>query len=318
MIRRHYVLRHTNSISENSLLTHFEFLKLKLCLIHSSVSYIGSTTPLGKDDLKILERLEAIITMEKVMKRIQYIVLGLLFMGGSIPQTVLSNNMMVVIEQSSGERVGLKVDINDRFLDVINQIQAYFEEDMLTMQHEEQEVETADLVPGISCCDPQWNLILSHAGLTARAKQWRNYDTAVTKKEKEDILYIMRTLASDSLISIGKKRSSLKSAGDRIDHIHPYRFLITIFTDEELKARIAAIRDRGGWIGDGFFDGITGSLKEEAAGGNLHQFTQDFAGKVKIDIDLISSPLQQGKWKEFVNILIDKIPREIDPKRYDM
>lgn len=250
------------------------------------------------------------------MKNIQHAILALLLMSGSIPQTVSSNS--VVIENLSGERIELGIDVNDRFLDVLNQIQAYFQEDILLKQDGEQGNETSNLVHGISWSDPQWNLVVSHAGLTARAKHWRDYDVPVAKKEKQDIFYIMRILASESLISIGKKKSSLKSAGDRIDHLHPFQFLITIFTDEELKARIAAIRERKGWVGDGFFDGLNGSLKDEAAHGNLLQFTQDFAEQIKIGIDLISPSLQQGKWKEFVNILIDKIPREIDPKRYDM
>ncbi len=250
------------------------------------------------------------------MKNIQHAMLGILLMGGSIPQPVLSNSVM--IENSSGESIELGIDVNDRFLDVLNQIQAYFQEESCMMKDHEQIPETSNFVQGISWRDPQWNLLVSHAGLTARAKNWRDYQASVSKKEKENIVYIMRTLASESLISIGKKKSSLKSAGDHIDHLHPFRFLITVFTDEELKARIAAIRDRGGWVGDGFFDGITKSLKDEAAHGNLLQFTQDFATQVNIDSELISSSLQQGKWKEFVSILIDKIPREIDPKRYDM
>jgi hypothetical protein len=161
---------------------------------------------------------------------------------------------------------------------------------------------------------------LSSAGVTARSKtsHWREYEIPVSKSEKKDLAYILKTLAYDSLISIAASRSSIKKAGERIDHFHPFRFLMTIFTDEELKACVHAIRDRGGLPLNGFMDGITGSLKEESSKKNVLQYTSDFARKVKIDEALILPSLQQEKWKEFVNILIDKIPREIDPNRYDM
>lgn len=161
---------------------------------------------------------------------------------------------------------------------------------------------------------------LSHAAPLTRIKQEskRSYETPVNKKQEEDIRYIVKTLAFDSLLRIGKSESSLKRAGHRIDHLHPFRFLMTIFKEEELKAGIAAIRDRVSWIKDNFFDGIIRSLKEEAERKNLLQFTSNFAKEVEIDDMVIRPLLAGGKWREFVNTLIDKIPRETDPNRYNM
>jgi hypothetical protein len=45
---------------------------------------------------------------------------------------------------------------------------------------------------------------------------------------------------------------------------------------------------------------------------------EDFAKKLNIEEKWIYPSLEKGQWKEFVNILIDKIPREKDPNRYDM
>ena len=160
---------------------------------------------------------------------------------------------------------------------------------------------------------------LMQASPSARKQAvWRDYTVSVTKQEKKEMTYIITTLANDSLLSIGASRSSLKKAGDKIDHLHPFRFLMTIFTDEKLKAGIHAIRDRGGWTWEGFIDGITGSLKVEGGRNNLLPYVSDFAEKVKIDPSLILPSLEKGKWSDFVNLLIDKIPREIDPNRYDM
>ena len=97
---------------------------------------------------------------------------------------------------------------------------------------------------------------------------------------------------------------------------------MTVFNDEELKAGVHAIRELSGilvgLIRDGFFDPLFDTLKEEDARGNLLQFTDDFAENRNIDPALIQPSLEKGKWKEFVDILIDQIPRKINPNRYDM
>lgn len=146
----------------------------------------------------------------------------------------------------------------------------------------------------------------------------RNYNIPVSQSEKEDLTYITNTMARNSLPSIATSKSSLKKAGDRIEHLHPLRFLMTIFTDEELKANIHAIRSRG-WIWDKFYDGLEGSLKDESKKDNMKiEFVIDFANTIGINVDLIQPAIQEKRWKDLVNVLIDTIPRSGNPGRYDM
>lgn len=146
----------------------------------------------------------------------------------------------------------------------------------------------------------------------------RNYYATVTPEEKSDLAYITNTLARNSLPSIATSKSSIKKAGDRIDHLHPLRFLMAIFTDEELKANISAIRSRG-WVWDKFYDGLEGSLKQESKKENMRiEFIIDFASTIGINASLIQTPIQENRWKDFVNLLIDTVPRSGNPGRYDM
>lgn len=149
----------------------------------------------------------------------------------------------------------------------------------------------------------------------------RNYYKPVSPSEQKDIRYIVTTLAQNTLASITSSRSSLKKAGDRIDRVHPLRFLSVVFSDEELKAGIHAIRDRNGFgkIWDEFSSGLIGSLREEAAAQNLTvEIIQDFANTIGINVHLILAPIQESRWKDFINILIDSVPRANDPNRYNM
>lgn len=246
------------------------------------------------------------------MRIIHLVLSGFLFAGGSlIPQTLLSETLTLV--NAAGENIEIELGATDRFLDVLEYIQSYFQDNGFLAKGC-QEPHSLAFNPG------QFDLTFSHAGVVVRAKntEWRDYQASVSKDEKKDVAYVIKTLGFESLLSIGQKRSSLKKAGDRIDHLHPFRFLMTVFNDEELKAGIHAIKDRGGWVWSGFVDGIVGSLSDEAKNQNLLQFSSDFAQKVKIDPALISPYLQQGLWGDFLNVLLNHIPRQIDPNRYNM
>ncbi len=120
-----------------------------------------------------------------------------------------------------------------------------------------------------------------------------------------------------SLVKIAKDRSSIKKAGDRLESLHPFHFLSTIFTDEEMKSSIHAMKSRG-WIWSDFFEGINTSMSEEERNNNILPFVDDFAAHVGIDPSLILPSLQSGNYKAFVNILLDKIPRSKNSGRYYM
>lgn len=253
------------------------------------------------------------------MKQLKYPLIGLLIMIGSFASTALMSETITLVN-SIGEKIHLEIGDAEPFLEVVDRIQTcYAEIDEEALKPKDEGIQQfANQRPLLN--NSRFNFEISSAGVTVRAKKtaWRDYSISVAKEDKKDIHFIITTLARDSLIRIGTSRSSLKRAGERIDHLHPFRFLMAIFTDEELKAGAHAIRDRGGWTWEGFTDGIIGSLKEEAARDNVLQFASDFAKKVKIDSSLITPLLEKGKWEDFVNVLIDKIPRDINPNRYDM
>ncbi len=147
---------------------------------------------------------------------------------------------------------------------------------------------------------------------------YRDYYRPITSKEKEDMSYIVNTLGMASLVKIAKDKSSLKKAGDRIANVHPFNFLKTIFTDEEMKVSVHAIQGRG-WVRDDFFNGFKTSFDEEADRDNItNDMTIDFSTKMGIDPNLILPLVQERQWKQLINTLIDKIPRKTETDRYDM
>jgi len=138
----------------------------------------------------------------------------------------------------------------------------------------------------------------------------RNYHVAVTAKEKIDIAYIITCLANKSWLSLGPEKKYLDQAGVRINHIHPLRFLMTVFCDEKLKVGIRNIQ--GKWlIWDQFVDGLKKSFATEAKINNIKdEFITDFAQKVGVNVDVIYASIKNEQWSNFIDLLITHVPRE--------
>lgn len=150
------------------------------------------------------------------------------------------------------------------------------------------------------------------------ATELRHYEVPPTDEERELVFYVVNTLGNKSLPKVWKAKSSLKKAGDKIDHIHPLRFLEIVFTDEELKASIRNLRNRD-LIWSEFKGGLFGSLAEEAKRHNLTpEQLQDFGVNVGIDINIVYPSILKADWDEMLSLLIKHVPREGDPGRYDM
>lgn len=147
---------------------------------------------------------------------------------------------------------------------------------------------------------------------------YRKYHLAVTEAEKKDIRFIMKTLSQKSLTSLWGYKTQLENAGDRIDHIHPLRFLECIFSDDELKVYIHNIRKRGSWVWGEFIKGFKDSLQEEAEIGNLKdEYLNDFVSHIGIEIGLIYNIVKARKWEDLIKTLIINVPRDGDSGRYD-
>jgi len=157
---------------------------------------------------------------------------------------------------------------------------------------------------------------LPKAGASKSAISYqKNYNALPTESEKKDIAYVVNTLGMASLIKIASETSKVEKAGKRIDNVHPLRFLECIFTDEQMKASMQAMRSRG-WIWDKFSGGLKDALDTEYKKNNLAQFINDFSSRVGINLQLIYPSVTTQQWSSFIDILITVIPRNSDANRY--
>jgi hypothetical protein len=146
----------------------------------------------------------------------------------------------------------------------------------------------------------------------------RNYNSYVTLTEKTDIAYIINTLSKSKLITLMHLKKNLELAGDRINHVHPLRFLMTIFLDEELKVGLRNIRTNG-WVWNDFMKGLRDSFNEEFARMNMREeYVRDFTSTLRVRMEDILPLIHNAKWDQLVDVLINILPREGRSDRYDL
>lgn len=204
----------------------------------------------------------------------------------------------IMVRAPTGEQLFVEVNPEESFSNVINRIGS-------CVGHSENMMETF-------CLD-------FHASASeSKSLPFRDYWRENSKEDTENLSYIICTMGFKSLAHIWSERKALKSAGDKLDHLHPLRFTMGIFTDEKMKAAMHnVVGSLFTWRE--FKKGLYTTLTVETKNGNMAlEYMEDFAKRVKVDKNLIIRPLQQEKWDEFINVLIKHVPRAGDPKRYDM
>lgn len=146
----------------------------------------------------------------------------------------------------------------------------------------------------------------------------RNYFSATSPKELEDLLFIVRTLGFKPLTKIYREKHCLEKAGDRIDHLHPLKFLLGIFTNEEMIAAVHNIRNRS-WVWGEFSKNLKDTLKEESEKNNITSAQiQDFAAQLGLNPNLFEQSIQYRQWDALIDTLLTHIKRNQDSGKYDL
>jgi len=147
---------------------------------------------------------------------------------------------------------------------------------------------------------------------------YRDYQKGFTDEERGEIHYILKSCALKSLPSLWSNRHDLEKAGDRIDHIHPLRFLECTFTDPENVVYIHNIKKRGSWVWDDFTKGLKSSLSEESQIDNIKSAdVAHFSATLGLNGQVIQEYVKGKKWDAMIKYLLQMIKPQGGSGRYD-
>jgi len=128
-------------------------------------------------------------------------------------------------------------------------------------------------------------------------------DLLCTDQEKAIVYEIISTMGETSTPGLIFKQSRLKEIGAQISHIHPLKFLSSVFTHPELKNHMIVIWNSS-FKKNGFMDGLAPNMTREADKGKLHQYLKDFAEEVSVHAESIQIYFDTRDWDGLVFFLI--------------
>jgi len=215
----------------------------------------------------------------------------------------------LTLKSSSGENIVIHLQPEDCFLNVIDAINSQLDLDSDFCNERAQPYASYERKFQIDVC-------LSERGMNAKVSKakatGRDYQKELTQQQKDDITYIVKTLAEENYLEVLRQKSNLKKAGDRIDIVHPLRFLECIFSNDKLKEKMSDLSSKTLAWGN-FLKGLKKSLGQEAKNQNITRSqVEDFAHNIHVNPDSIFPSIQGQRWDELVNILIG------GGARYDM
>lgn len=126
----------------------------------------------------------------------------------------------------------------------------------------------------------------------------------VTEEERKHIRYIIETVGKTSAIMLPFHAETLEDLGQRVQHVHPLRFLETIFVDPYLKKCMASIRDSF-FKWRNFLAGFSKRIEEEHANDHVIPYLMGFCKRVKADPDQVRVLVQKKQWEALVAYLIE-------------
>ncbi len=100
--------------------------------------------------------------------------------------------------------------------------------------------------------------------------------------EKQTIAYIITNMADKNVFQLLLEKKDMERKGKKINQVHPLRFIGYVCSDLRLKRFLRLIK-KNTFKWDGFIDGFSGRMREEASRGNLQRFVPDFAAQVGVD-----------------------------------
>jgi hypothetical protein len=146
-------------------------------------------------------------------------------------------------------------------------------------------------------------LQLNDANTTSKTGENPFFQLPITDEEKKIIEYIITTMAEKNVIKLALMRKTMEKKGKRIHHVHPFRFLEHVFSNPKLKSAMHKIY-KSGFKWDGFLDGFSKKMKEEANKNNLLPYVPGLSKSLNVSSDSISNFIYRRDYEGLVKFLM--------------
>ena len=128
-------------------------------------------------------------------------------------------------------------------------------------------------------------------------------ELACTDVDRTVIFEIISTVGETGKLSLFFKRDHLRELGSRIEHVHPLKFLSTIFGNPHLKMCMIDIY-ADSFKKSEFLGGLVPNLTLESQKGKLNQYISEFGADIHVPPESLKPYFDSKDWDSLVHFLI--------------
>ncbi|MBI2743022.1 MAG: hypothetical protein HYX48_03810 [Chlamydiales bacterium] len=121
--------------------------------------------------------------------------------------------------------------------------------------------------------------------------------------EKQTIAYILTSMSDKNVFQLLIDKKDMERKGDKINHVHPLRFIGYACSDLKLKRALKLIK-KNGFKWDNLIDGFSRRLREEATRNNVQRFIPGFAELLNVEVKDVTPFIQRLDCDGLVRFLI--------------
>ena len=135
------------------------------------------------------------------------------------------------------------------------------------------------------------------------------YETLpISVEEKQKIGRILMTMAENNVFKLLFEKKYLERLGREVNHVHPLRFIGTVFSDPRLVHCMFQIR-KSGFKWDGFIDGFRDRLVEEIRANNVNTYLPGLAKALNVSSEDLLAYVRYKDAEGLVLYLMEKSRR---------
>jgi len=122
--------------------------------------------------------------------------------------------------------------------------------------------------------------------------------------DREKISKIIHTMGKERVYKLLFKKSELERLGREVNHVHPFRFLWHVFTNDQLRHDMRKIYSSY-FKWRGFLDGLCERLNREADADNLNRYARGFSREVGKSEGDILNYIRSRRFEQMVIYLMN-------------
>lgn len=129
------------------------------------------------------------------------------------------------------------------------------------------------------------------------------YSLYISDTDKQTIHWVIHTIAKNNPVKLGLNQKEIRKKGDKIQHVHPLRFLSFVMGEGGLRSDMHKIK-KSGFKWNNFIKDYSNRLSREASSNNLNAYVPGFAHSLAVDEQTIQSMIDRHDWHGLVNYFL--------------